>query len=291
MSQDSKKSGFFLLIPLLAGLFVAKALWVGVEIYKLPKEGVDLEKSSGLKNLYYHYNLASKKELPKVIVKKSKPKVINKPKPKPKPQKIKKFVLKGIYDSSDKKIIILEYLNKSYALELGESIEGYKFIKLYPTYAVFEKDGKEYSLDLYKKSKSSSAKSAITVNSQNSVEQKPKTTKVANVIKHEGDTTYIPKNLFNKYRSDFGAIRRNIGVAPYMVGGKLNGFRIRYVRKGSDFDKLGVKRGDIIQAINGEPLTSFKVPLEFFNNLDSITAATITVKRGDEIKELEYEVR
>ena len=290
MSQDSKRSGYSLLIPILAGAFVAKALWVGVELYKLPKEGVSLEKSSGLKNLYYHYNLASKKELPKVIVKKSKPTVIKKPKPKPKPQKINKFVLKGIYDSSDKKIIILEYLNKSYALELGESIEGYKFIKLYPTYAVFEKDGKEYSLDLYKKKKSNSSKNAITVSSTPAV-QKPKVAQKDNVIKREGDTTYIPKNLFNKYRSDFGAIRRNIGVAPYMVGGKLNGFKIRYVKKGSDFDKLGVKRGDIIQAINGEPLNNFKVPLEFFNNLDSISAATITIKRGDEIKELEYEVR
>ncbi len=288
MSQVSKTNGFALLIPILAGAFVAKALWVGIESYKLPKSGVDLEKSSGVKSLYYHYSLASKKEMPKVIVKKSKPNIV-KPKPKPKPQKFTKFILKGIYDSSDKKIIILSYLNKSYALELGESIEGYKFTKLYPTYAIFKKDGKEFRLDLFKTKKESSNQGAITtttITAQNNKEPQKNST-----IKREGDTTYIPKNLFNRYRSDFNAIRKNIGVAPYMEDGKLKGFKIRYVRKGSDFDKLGVQKGDIIQAINGEPLNNFKVPLEFFNNLDSITAATITIKRGDEIKELEYEVR
>jgi len=292
MSQSSSMSKFTFLVPILLALLIAKAVWVGLEIYKLPKSGVDQEKQSSLKALYYHYSLASKKELPKVIVKHNKPPVatVTKPKPKPKPEKFTKFILRGVYNSSERKVVMVEYLGKSYALALGEEIEGYKFTKLYPTYAIFRKNGKEYRLDLYKKDKNSKENrqpSAATMSAQTAAKVAPKN----EAIQRTGDTTYIPKNLFNKYRNDIGAIRKSIGVVPNTVNGKLNGFKIRYVKKGSDFDKLGIKRGDIITAINGEPLNNFKVPLEFFNNLDSISAATLTIKRGNEIKELDYEVR
>jgi len=261
MSQSSKKSNFNILIATLAGLLIAKVAWVGLEITKLPKSGVDLEKTNSLKALFYHYNLASKKELPKVIVNKNKPKV-KIIKQKPKLQKITKMILKGLYNSKERKVIVVEYLGKSYALALGEEIEGYKFIKLYPTYAILKKDGKEFQLDLYKKDAKKEKQKSSNVTITPSAIKVKKETK----IEHAGDTTYIPKNLFNKYRSN-------------------------NVRKGSDFDKLGVKRGDIITAINGEALNNFKVPLEFFNNLDTISAAELTIKRGNEIKELEYEVR
>lgn len=291
MSQNSKKSTYTLLASIVAGLLIAKVLWVSLELSKLPKNGEDIESKSGLKSLYYHYSLASKKDLPKVIKKPTIHRVkINKPKPKPKPEKFNKFILTGIYDSSSKKIIALDYLGKNYVLSLGESIEGYKFTKLYPTYAIFTKNKKEYRLDLYKK-QPKDVKKVINTSAviSSAVKEKAKPKKQA--IERAGDTTFIPKNLFNKYKSNIGAIRKNIGVAPYTSGGKLSGFKIQYVRRGSDFDKLGVKRGDIITAINGEPLDNFRVPIEFFNNLDSITAATLTIKRGNEIKELEYEVR
>jgi len=287
MSQVSKNSRFGFVIPILAGLLLSKGAWVALESLKLPKKGVELEQSSSLKPLYYHYSLASKKEKPKVVVKNGGRKPAHKPKPKP--EKITKFILTGVFDSSDKKIIALNYLGKSYVINLGESVEGYKFVKLYPEYAVFKKDGKEYRLDLFKKDAKDGPKSSsdtITTDSPN-----PNAKAKKESIERAGDTTFIPKNLFNKYRSDIGAIRKNIGVVPNMVNGKLDGFKINFVKRGSDFDKLGVKRGDIITAINGEPLNNFKVPLEFFNNLDSISAATLTIKRGNEIKELEYEVR
>ena len=295
MSQSSKKSTIGIVVALLLGLLITKAIWVFIDSKYLPKRGEDLEKNTNVKKLYYHYNLASKKDKPKAIVKKR-----NKPKPKPKPkkpEKITKFILKGLYNAKDKKIILVLYKGKSYALELNDTLEGYKFTKLYATYAIFEKDGKEYKLDLYKKVKDSnrnrSNKSSNISNNTPPPSAKEKEKPLDGTLKpiHEGDTTIIPKSLFNKYKGDYRAIRRNINAVPNMENGKLNGFKISFVRKGSDFSKLGLKRGDIIMAINGEPLDNFKVPLEFFNNAENLSAATFTIKRGNEIKELEYEVR
>ena len=294
MSQSSKKKHLSVFVPLLAGLFVAKALWVGVDYKFLPKEGVDKELKSSVKPLYYRYSLASKKDAPKPIIKKEPTiKVPIKKKPKPKPLKIKKFTLKGIiYESEKSGIVTIEYLGKSYVLSRGEELEGFKVAKFSPKSVTFIKDGKSYKLELFAKDKNSkktnnSAKPAAP----NISKKKPPKPTVKKDIVQEGDTTVISKNLFNKYKKDIGAIRKNVGVAPVMENNKLKGFRIRYIKKGSDFDKVGVKPGDIITAINGEEITDLSVPIRFFNNLDTITNATITIKRGNEEKELEYEVR
>jgi len=289
MSQTSKKNSLNIVIATVLGLLLAKALWVGLEYIYLPKNGIDLPKDDGLKKLYYHYNLASKKDKPKPIKSNTKPKT--KVATKPKPQEFKKFILKGLYNAKDRKVIIILYKAKSYALALNEELEGYKFIKLFPTYAIFKKDGKEYKLELYKKgneknSSSSKASANIAPISPNETSVSKKEEPIV-----EGDTTIIPKNLFNKYKGNISKIRQSIDAVPYMENGKLSGFKISFVKKGSDFSKLGLKRGDILTAVNGEPLDNFKVPLEFFNNADSLNAATITIKRGNEIKELEYEVR
>ena len=288
MSQNSNKGAIAIATATVLGLLVAKAFWVGLDYLYLPKSGVEVEKGSGIKKLYYHYNLASTK--PKPVVKNINKN--NKPAPKPKePEKITKFVLKGLYNSKAKKVIIVIYNAKSYALSLGEELEGYKFVQLKSRSAIFKKDGKDYKIELKKKPVARTQKSSSS-NYRAPVTTKPQKVKVVkNEPVREGDTTVIPKTLFNKYKGDFRAIRRNVNAVPYMSNGKLSGFKISFVRRGSDFSKLGLKRGDIITAINGEPLDNFKVPLEFFNNIDSLTAATFTIKRGNEIKELEYEVR
>jgi general secretion pathway protein C len=295
MSQNSKKSAIGVAVALLLSLFIAKAFWVYMEAKYLPKETQELQKSSGIKKLYYHYNLASKKDKPKPIVKKESKQAVKIKKPnKPKePEKITKFALKGVYNSSDKKIIIVEYRGKSYSLQTGEELEGYKFVNLFATYALFKKDGKEYKLDLYKKSANNSTNSTTKPSSFTAPKEPAKVAKKETKEEptQDGATTVIPKSLFNKYKGDYRAIRRNINAVPNMENGKLSGFKISFVRPGSDFSKLGLKRGDIIKAINGEALDNFKVPLELFNNADTLSAATFTIKRGNEIKELEYEVR
>jgi len=297
MSQSSKKSTINTIIAALLGLLIAKYAWLFIDTKYLPKVGVDLEKDSGIKQLYYHYNLASKKDKPKPIVKKRKP-VAKVVKRKPKePEKITKFILTGIYNSKEKKIVVIEYMGKSYVIAKGEEIEGYKLVKLYPTKAIFKKDGKEYVVDLYKEDgKRKSTARASTRGGYTPPPREPKEEQTPRDVDNlepiqEGTTTIIPKSLFNKYKGDYRAIRRNINAVPYMENGKLSGFKISFVRPGSDFSKLGLKRGDIILSINGEKLDNFKVPLEFFNNADTLTAATFTIKRGNEIKELEYEVR
>jgi len=303
MSRNSKKDFAGSLVALLLGLVVAKGGWSIIDFRSLPKKGVDTKQKVALKPLYYHYNLASKKEVVKPIVHKKPPKVVKIPKPVKKqiiPEKIESFLFKGLYNSNKKKYVVIEYLGKSVVLGLGEKFEGYKLINLKGTVATFQKGSKLYKLDLYK-NKEQKSTSRSTPKSQVVFYKKPKkqlknqeqaTSQAAALSPHkEGETTVIPRDLFDRYRTNLRQIQKSINAVPYMVDGKLEGFRVNYIKKGSDFSKLGIQKGDIIIAVNGEPLNNLKVPIEFFKNLDTMTAATFTIKRGNEIKELEYEVR
>ncbi|NPA28398.1 MAG: PDZ domain-containing protein [Epsilonproteobacteria bacterium] len=289
MSIDSKKS-YATLLALVSGLVLAKGAWVYVQSRYLPKVGVEKEDNKKIRPLYYRYNLASKKEKPKIVqkktpIKRAKPK----PKPRPKPQEIKKFILKGIIATSrGGGIVTLEYKGKTYVLKRGEELAGYKLVRVNPFDAIFTKDNEKYKLELFNQK---NQKPTSTRRNFVQREQKPLTTQPKKDIIQEGDMTIISKNLFEKYKSNIREVTRSINVTPVRSGKKLKGFKIVYIKKGSDFDKLGVKVGDIITAINGEEITDFRVPIEFFNNLDTTTAATITIKRGNEVKELEYEVR
>jgi len=292
MKRDSKTNTLSFLIPILLAVFLAKAFWVGVLFY-LPKSSIEREQKADVEPLYYRYALASKKDVPKPIITRKKkikkpPKVVKKPKN----QEIKKFILKGIYYSKSQKIATVEYLGKTYVLEVGEEIKGFKLTKVKPEYVIFSKDDMQYKIEIFKdNSKTPPPAMATTPPKVTLPTQKKEEKKENKDIIQEGDTTIISKSVFNKYKGDINGLRKYIGGVPIIKNGRLRGFKISYIKKGSDFDKVGLKRGDIITAINGEEITDLSVPMRFINNLDSITAATITVKRGNEVKELEYEVR
>jgi general secretion pathway protein C len=62
--------------------------------------------------------------------------------------------------------------------------------------------------------------------------------------------------------------------------GKLRGFRAYPGRNKTIFGKLGLKPGDLVTAINGQPLDDPQHSQEVLNTIQSSTTATVTVERG-----------
>lgn len=81
-----------------------------------------------------------------------------------------------------------------------------------------------------------------------------------------------------------------IRAVPHFKEGKPDGLKLLSVKKDSVFAKLGLKRGDILQRINGMEL-DIKKGLEIFNQLKTETNIAIDVERGGAKQSLEYEIR
>jgi general secretion pathway protein C len=82
-------------------------------------------------------------------------------------------------------------------------------------------------------------------------------------------------------------IRENPGIlnqimtrSAVLTGGKLQGLRVNPGPNRQAFDKLGLRPGDLVTAINGTPLSDQTRAEEVFSSLSSAAEANITVERN-----------
>ena len=62
----------------------------------------------------------------------------------------------------------------------------------------------------------------------------------------------------------------------------IDGFELRQVRAGSVIEKVGLKDGDLLVAVNGEPLDGLPAVLRLFSQAQATGQARLTVLRGGE---------
>ena len=72
--------------------------------------------------------------------------------------------------------------------------------------------------------------------------------------------------------------------------GKLRGFRAYPGRNRTIFNKLGLKPGDLVTAINGQPLDDPQHSQEVFNTIQSSNTVTVSVERGGQKQDITLNV-
>ena len=81
-----------------------------------------------------------------------------------------------------------------------------------------------------------------------------------------------------------------VRIVPNFKGGQVAGMKVLSVKPGSIISKLGIRRGDILQKINGQEL-DVKRGMELFNELKNLKNFSIDMERGGQNKTVEYEIR
>lgn len=81
-----------------------------------------------------------------------------------------------------------------------------------------------------------------------------------------------------------------IRIVPNFKGGQPAGMKVLSVKPGSVISKLGVKRGDILEKINGEEL-DIKKGMELFSQMKDLKNFSLEISRGGKNQTLEYEIR
>lgn len=81
-----------------------------------------------------------------------------------------------------------------------------------------------------------------------------------------------------------------IRAVPHFTGGKVEGMKILSVKNDSIFGKLGIKRGDVLQKINGMEL-DVKRGFEIFSKLKDSKSLTVDLVRDGKPTTFEYEIR
>jgi general secretion pathway protein C len=268
------------MIPILIVMLVIKLIYVVITAMFLPSSGQELLSNKKAKALYYRLNLSknSKSVAPKVA------KVIQKPQ-----SSINSIKLLAIYNSADRLVVTVQSKAKIKVLAKGEEINGFTLSSATRDYAIFTKNGKSYTVQFIKKSKS------VNSNIKSMVREVPQRKGAKDddtpAIVDDGYTKIVKRGLLQNYKKDSKSIWKDIGINAVRNGDVVNGFKVKFVKKGSDFEKLGIQRGDTIMAVNGEELDSYSSAVSLYKEIDTIENLTLTIKRRNKEMELEYEIK
>jgi len=277
MKQIINTKYFSTAIFFLSIVVLAKLIWLAISLFFLPSSGVEYTQDGKAKALYYRVKLTNGAAAIAPVA--------NNTKAKPVVSSMRGIKLLALYNASDALVVTVAKGSKTTVLGKGEKIDGFTLTSAGPNYAIFTKAEKEFKLSLI--NVKSSGKSSSHPRAVVSTEQKSD----KEAIVEEGGVKRIKRDLLTSYTKDVDKIWKDIGISENKISGKINGFKINFVKKGSDFEKLGLKRGDILMGLNGEELNSYGAAMGFFKDINNIENLTLTVERDGATKEIEYEIQ
>ena len=250
-------------------VFFAKIISLSIVFllpYKISKDDTKVQSgfehvNMSLKKIFYmtHKNIEKR-----VVAIKSKPTLL-----------IKDLILKGIYIDKDTAFAIIALKKKNSDVKIlsqNELFNGYKILKIYPKKIFLTKYGKIYALYL-------KLKKDDLQNSNQSIPEE----NVPIILKRED---------VYKYATNFDKIWKEIRIDDVRKKGKLKGFVIKWIKSGSIFSKIGLKKGDKIIKVDGNLLKSYADAFNYYEKLKKkeINILRLTVIRDNKEKEIEYEL-
>lgn len=111
-------------------------------------------------------------------------------------------------------------------------------------------------------------------------------------IRQTGATSFqIKRKEFDKALANVAQLMTEAQAKPKKdEQGNFIGFEITYLKKGSLFEKIGIKEKDVLTRINGYELDSPEKALQLFSTLRTADRFTIDLKRDTQSVTLDYSV-
>jgi len=112
-------------------------------------------------------------------------------------------------------------------------------------------------------------------------------------IDQVSETSFVvDRDLVDRYLGDLDSLARMGRAIPHRgPDGEIDGYRLSGIRRRTIGEKLGIKNGDIVHAVNGHPLTSMQGAMSAYTSLQSESSFNFEVTRRGQKMTLEYEIR
>ncbi|MBW1744274.1 MAG: PDZ domain-containing protein [Deltaproteobacteria bacterium] len=89
---------------------------------------------------------------------------------------------------------------------------------------------------------------------------------------------------------DVHGLMKSARLHPQMKGNKSAGFLVSSIKPGSLLAKMGLRNGDTIVGVNGEPITSAQQAMDFYKSLVEGEKIALKIKRRGHQQTLELEI-
>jgi len=106
-----------------------------------------------------------------------------------------------------------------------------------------------------------------------------------------GSTITVSRKDIQNSLKDINKLMSEVRIRPHFKDGESDGLSVSRIKGGSVFSKLGLRNGDIVQKINGEPINSPDEVLALYEKLKSGSRVSLEVTRKGEPKTMNYRFR
>jgi len=138
----------------------------------------------------------------------------------------------------------------------------------------------------------------IEIGGEEAKSDAPKSTKKGTAgedgdVQKVGNNKYIvDQAVLDEILSNPEKLYTQVRVTPHKdQDGNIDGYRMTGIRRKSLFYKLGIKNGDIVHNVNGQPLNSLSAAMDAYNSLGNSRDFNFDVTRRKNKQTFEYEVR
>lgn len=111
-------------------------------------------------------------------------------------------------------------------------------------------------------------------------------------FEREGGTVKATKQWVDKALTvDFAKTLQDAKASPNMVNGEVKGFVLTRIRPDSVYEKMGLKDGDVIEAINGIELNDAARAIQTLNAVRNESNFDLQIKRDGQTQSMKLQVR
>ena len=101
----------------------------------------------------------------------------------------------------------------------------------------------------------------------------------------------VPKTEVDTALENMSQLFTQIRAVPHFEGGQSIGFRLFAIRRGSLFDRIGLKNGDIIRSINGNEMTDPSKAMALLQELRESNNLDVDITRNQQPQKLTYRIQ
>ena len=80
-------------------------------------------------------------------------------------------------------------------------------------------------------------------------------------------------------------------MRPHFTNGEADGLALSSIRRNSIFSEMGLRNGDVITGVDGNPIQSVDDALRFYESISSASSLNLQVKRRGKMHSIDYTIR
>jgi len=165
---------------------------------------------------------------------------------------------------------------------LGEA----KLIQILEDRVVILREGKKEVLELFAEKETSKTSQKVVASAQ------PSHVIPGSGIRRLGTRRWsVSQEEIESAKANMSQLMTQIRITPNFVEGKPDGFKLLSIRRGSLFDRLGLRSGDVVRRVNGVLLDNPQKALEIYGELASGQTVTVDILRRGQEQSFTYELK